>query len=336
MRLFLLIVVLIFLVFPGSATTKITLEDALPPENMTVDKDNLYLSSGIHVTIFSLKDLKVVKMFGKKGEGPGEFFPSSRDRGMILEARSDNLIVISRRKISYFSKNGQFIKEIKVKTGFAHLPVAENFVATSTKQIEKMVFRTVNIYDKDFNVIKNIHRKKYFYQQGKSINPVTVRAPFVCSHKGMVFTEDGKGNINIFDKNGKQTGATDLKITRAKVTEQDQQEYILYYKTHPVYKGRYEALKHLIKFPVFYPHIKYFDVANGNIYIFSHVKKAGKSELYICDLKGKFVKKVYLDMPELDPQNIFPIIKVRNNKIYQIIENEEDEEAIDLLITEIR
>lgn len=48
------------------------------------------------------------------------------------------------------------------------------------------------------------------------------------------------------------------------------------------------------------------------------------------------MERVYVDMPELDPQNVFPIIKVRNNNIYQIIENEEDEEAIDLFITEIK
>lgn len=249
MKNILLIIIFIFITFPGAASTRITLEDALPPENMTVDKNNLYLSSGIHVTIFSLKDLKIVKMFGKKGEGPGEFLPASDDRGMTLEARSDKLIVISRRKISYFTKNGDFIKEIKVKTGFAHRPVAENFVATSTKQIEKNVFRTVNIYDKDFNVIKNIHRKKHWYQQGRSINPVTLRPPLVRSHKGMVFTKDGKGNINIFDKNGELKGSTNLNIDQEKVSEQDKREYHHYYKTHPVYKRRYEALVRLIKFP---------------------------------------------------------------------------------------
>jgi len=336
MKLILLIVVLIFVAIPSSASTKITLEDALPPENMTVDKNNLYLSSGIHVTIFSLKDLKVVKMFGTKGEGPGEFLPLSDDRGMTLEARTDKLLVISRRKISFFTKKGEFIKEIKVKTGFSHLPVAENFVATSTKQIEKMVYRTVNIYDKEFNVIKNIHRIKHWYQQGKSINPLTVRPPYYCSDNDKVFCENGKGNVNIFDKNGEQTGSTSLEISRVKVSEQDKRDYHYYYKTHPVYKGSYEALRHLVKFPDYYPRIKYFDVANGNIYILSHVKKGGKSEWYICDLKGELQKKVYVDMPELDPQSVFPIIKVRNQKIYQIIENEEDDEAIDLFITAIR
>ena len=336
MKSIFLLFIILLVVFPGSAVTKITLEDALPPESMTVDKDNLYLSSGINITIFSLKDLKVVKMFGKKGEGPGEFLPASDDRGMTLEARTDKLIVISRRKISYFTKSGQFIKEIKVKTGFAHLPVADNFVATSTKQIEKMVYRTVNIYDIDFNVVKNIHRKKHWYQQGKSVNPVTVGPPFVCSHKGKIFCENGNGNVMIFDKNGDQKGITNLDIKKVKVSEQDKKEYHHYYKTHPVYKGQYEVLKHLVKFPEYYPSIKYLDVANGNIYIFSHIKKSGKSELYICDLKGEFVKRVYVDMPELNTQNVFPIIKVRNNNIYQIIENEEDEEAIDLFITEIK
>lgn len=335
MKSILLIVVLIYVVFPGSASTKITLEDALPPQDITVDKDNLYLTSGINLTIFSLKELKTLKTLGTKGEGPGEFLPIGSDRGMILDARSDRLIVISRRKLSFFSKSGEFIKEIKVKTGFSQLPVAGNYVGTRNKQIDKTVYRTINVYDKDFNVIKTIHKKKFWFQPGKSINPVTVRPPYFGTDEGKIICENGKGNVKIFDKNGEQTGSTDLKISRVKVSEKDQRDYHHYYKTHPIYKDSYHQLKHLIKFPEYYPRIKYLDVSNGNIYVFSYVKKSGKSELYICDLKGKFLRKVYVDMPELDPQSVFPMIKVRNNKIYQIIENEEDDEAIDLFITEI-
>jgi hypothetical protein len=41
-------------------------------------------------------------------------------------------------------------------------------------------------------------------------------------------------------------------------------------------------------------------------------------------------------MPNIDPQVVFPLIKVRNKKIYQIVENEEDEEAVNLSITDIK
>ena len=121
-----------------------------------------------------------------------------------------------------------------------------------------------------------------------------------------------------------------------KVSEQDKKDFHRYYKTHPIYKNMYTQLKSLIKFPAYYPGVKFFDVSDDKIYVFSHVKKAGRSELYICDLKGNLIKKIYINMPEMNPQDVFPIIKVRNGNIYQIIENEEDEEAIDLYITKIQ
>lgn len=336
MKLKIFTILLIAFTFLVSATTKTTLEDILPPQFLSVDKDNLYLISGSTVSVFSLNGLKLIKSFGKKGEGPGEFILLGDDLGMTLDVETDQIRVVSRRKISYFSKKGDFVKEVKALNGFFHIPVEENFVALRFDLIDKIGYRIVCLYDKNFKKIKDIYKKKNWFQQGKMINPVTVRPPFYCSHKGKVFTENGNGNILIFNKKGEKVASSNLNITQVKVSEEDKKNYHYYYKTHPSYKNAYAQLKHLIKFPEFYPKIKFFDVSNSKIYVFTHVKKGNKKEVYVLDLNGKLIKKTYVDMPELNPQDVFPIIRVRNNKIYQIIENEDDEEAIDLYVSDIK
>ncbi len=318
------------------STTRNSLEEIMPPEHINVDKDYLYFTSGSTVSIFSLKNLKLIKSFGKKGEGPGEFILFGDDLGMLLDVQTDKIAVSTRRKISYFTKQGKFVKEIKALKGFYHIPVEENIVALRNTVEDKIVYSLVTIYDSSFNKLKDIHRKKNWFQQGKGINPVNVRPPVYCSHKGRVFTEDGKGNINIFSKKGDRLSTTKVNIDQVKITEQDKKGFHNYYKTHPVYKNLYAQLKHLIKFPEYYPRIKFFDVSDSKIYLMSHVRKKNKNELYVFDLNGKLLKKLFVEMPDLDPQDVFPVIRVRNNKIYQIIENEEDEEIIDLFITKIK
>jgi len=91
-----------------------------------------------------------------------------------------------------------------------------------------------------------------------------------------------------------------------------------------------------IKFPVYYTKIKFFDVSDSKIYVFSHVRKDNKNELYIFDLKRKLIKKTFVEMPDLNPQDVFPIIRVQSGKIYQIVENEDDDEIIDLCISDIK
>jgi uncharacterized protein YlbG (UPF0298 family) len=67
------------------------------------------------VFIYSLKDFKLVKKFGKAGEGPREFriLPQLP---LNIDARTDQIIVNSFGKVSYFTKQGEFIKEVKTLT----------------------------------------------------------------------------------------------------------------------------------------------------------------------------------------------------------------------------
>ncbi len=185
-------------------TTRKMLEDLLPPQSLAVDKDKIYFTSGINVSVFSLPDIKLVKHFGKKGEGPGEFLPLSDERPLLLDVESDGIRVTSLRKFSFFTKDGLFVKELKAQNGFSHKPLGKNYIALRFAQIDKVFHTIVSVYDKNFSVIKDLHKKKGWFQQGKSIDPTAVKPPLFYAHKGLAFTENGNGNIDIFDESGKK------------------------------------------------------------------------------------------------------------------------------------
>jgi hypothetical protein len=66
----------------------------------------------------------------------------------------------------------------------------------------------------------------------------------------------------------------------------------------------------------------------------TYTKKDGKNEFLILNLKGKYLKKFYLPIKDMDVQ-FYPTYTVRDSKFYQLVENQESEEW-ELHITEIR
>jgi hypothetical protein len=310
-----------------------SLENQVNPQALEADNNRLYVSAGTTVSIYWLKDFKLIKQFGQEGSGPGEF-QKYFDTGVGMKPNGKNLAVISPWKISLYTKSGRFVSEKRATAGYFHIPFGEGYVGMRTKQKEKTTWRTVNIYDKDFNLVKEIAQKKHFFNRNKSVDPVNVRVPMYHVYKNRVYSENQQGTFDVFDAKGNRLFTFGEEIKRRKVSDEDKKNYHDYYKTHPQYKPQYHALKHLLKFPENYPRARYFDVKDGHVYVFTYINKNGQSELLIYNLDGKLKRTVYIDMPEINPQVVFPLVTVKNNKVYQMIENEDTEE-FELHVTDI-
>jgi hypothetical protein len=140
-----------------------------------------------------------------------------------------------------------------------------------------------------------------------------------------VFVEDHRnGTINVFNEKGEKLSQISHDFRRRKVSQSDRDEYHQYYKTHPAYKELYHSLKHIIRFPDHYKHIKYFKAADSAVYVFTFIVENGKQELFVFDLKGKLKKQVYVDMPTLRSQDVFPLVTVANSTIYQLVEDDDE------------
>ena len=73
MRKVILIILLFFVVLllRGENTAEIT--EISKPDFMVAHNGKLVVMEKPHIYIYSLKDFKLIKKFGRQGEGPGEF-----------------------------------------------------------------------------------------------------------------------------------------------------------------------------------------------------------------------------------------------------------------------
>ena len=108
--------IIVFILISAMVTGEVvtSFPDLLKPTGLVIDEDNLYITEDITVYIFSMKDFKLIKKFGKKGEGPREF-----NRFAAITPLKDKLLINSMSKISYYTKDGEYINEIKVKGGLS-------------------------------------------------------------------------------------------------------------------------------------------------------------------------------------------------------------------------
>jgi len=115
--LFILMVCLASIVFAGNA---VILKDHISPGEILLDDNHLYIVESPAISIYSLKDFKLLKTFGKKGEGPQEF-----KGGITVDVQGDHILVNSLKRVSFFSKDGKYINEFNVVGGEQFRPLGK-------------------------------------------------------------------------------------------------------------------------------------------------------------------------------------------------------------------
>ena len=86
--------------------------------------------------------------------------------------------------------------------------------------------------------------------------------------------------------------------------------------------------------PGTFPLVRDYRAANEKVYVFPFYKKDRKSQVFIFDMKGKLIKTLPVEMEEKNPLDFYPFA-VENDKLYQVIENI-DNESWELRITDIK
>jgi hypothetical protein len=90
----------------------------LSPELIRVDENKIYITENANIYIYSKKDFKLIKKFGKKGAGPEEFRIGFANGMLWISVIPGCIFVHSIGKISYFTTEGKFLKRF-------YLPVKE-------------------------------------------------------------------------------------------------------------------------------------------------------------------------------------------------------------------
>lgn len=324
---------IVIIAFSFNLTGKVVrLPDLNNPESIVIDDDKAYVVEKTSVYIYSLKDFTLIKKFGKPGAGPGEFkaFP-----GLELElyVTHDNLVVNSMLKVSFYSKDGELLKEIKKKfPSFKFKPLGSEFVSSSIKRNDDGVqYELFSIYTLDHSTFvakKDFFKTKGAFQSTKAtsggFNPLTQFSIKFQSGFKRVFVSDLAGVIRIFDQDGNALSEIKPNYGKLDVTEELKKNVFEYYRNHPALRRMFEAIKGAMKFPEVFPDIHDFRVSDKMLYVLPFARHEGKKFLFVFNLDGKLVKKVESPLKEFFVVGIYPYT-IEKGKVYQLVENEEEE-----------
>ncbi len=322
----LIMIALLLMAFFVLQGETVSMKGVLKPASIAVDESRIYIGEGTSVHIFSLKDFKLEKTFGRQGEGPQEFMVHP-GFGVRLALWKQTLLVESIGKTSYYSKDGGFLKELKTGKHGSLYPLGDMFVGGNMILENQTNYQTLNLYDGEFKNTKEICRWEHAIQDAKKqilLAPVYTQAHFFDDK---IFVVPGQYMvIQVFDGKGQKVHVISKEYRKLEVTDQYKQTTLNFFKTDPKYRQHYEGLKNMFTFPKYFPAIRSFAVNDGRIYIRTYGGKDGKSEYYIFDIKGKLLKKVYVPFVETMGINILPLHTIAGGRLYQLVENDETEE----------
>ncbi|MCP4147935.1 MAG: hypothetical protein GY757_09300 [bacterium] len=323
----LIILALALLLFaPVSYAKKLaTIPELLKPGTMAVDNEQFYTVDNCTVFIYSLKDFKLVKKFGKSGEGPREFMASNSAEVSVLPQK-DYLIVNSLGKVSFYKKDGTFIKEMKSPSpAMSSLiqPIGKDFVGMNFEGSAQDRFISINLFNEKLEKVKELSRKQ-FMDKGAMFFPSQPPICFALGDKIVIAGEKGFELI-ILDKEGKIVTTIKREYKSQKVTQEYKNGVYDFFKTNQRTKPFFEYLKkNVVKFSEFYPPIQLFFVSDGKIYVQTYLAEGETSEFFIFKGDGKFLKRVLL--PYKKRFGLFPFpFAIKNNIFYQLIETDDEE-----------
>jgi hypothetical protein len=322
------LVVIIPVLVNGALTTKVVpLADILNPELIRVDENQMYITEGANIYIYSLKDFRLIKKFGKKGEGPREFLTGTGVAMMWLEIQPDDLFIHTMNKISYFSKQGTFIKEQKINMAYAPelKPLENRFVGVGFPTEKGIRYWTINIYNSDLEKIKEIYRYERAFYPDRDINLLGIKRSDFCVYDKKIFVADTEktGIIDVFDLNGSLLYSIKPDYEKVGITPEVEKRLRENFSAGSN-REFYEAYKHKIKFPEYFPAMRFMVAADGKLYIMTYKTTGDKTQFLIYTTPGKFLEKVFLPVKDMEVRNFCPFT-IKNNKLYHLYDNEDTE-----------
>ena len=307
----------------AAKTTVVPLSTVLQPHAMSVDKNHLYICENAHVSIYSLKDFQLIKRFGKKGEGPEEF-----KSAVTVNCQTDRLIINSVGKVSFFTKEGDYISEVKVspQVFFGFLPIDDGFVAAESFPGRNF---KVNLYN------TSLEKEKTFFEDNnpRKFGSILDKTYIVkVSGKKIFIVATNDFIIDVFYKNGKKLLSIRQNYKLLEFTKEHERGFLESYKNNPVTREFYENFKKIAKFPGSFPAIDDLFVTDGKVYVQTYKVVDNNTEFYIFEESGKFLRTVFLPVVEkFFDQAVF---NINNGKLYLLVENESEEDW-EIHITEI-
>jgi hypothetical protein len=279
------------------------------PDGISVNGNRLFVTEGARFVEYSLQDLSVLAENGKKGEGPGELtvVPSIPNSVVLVNG---TLLVEGINKVIRFSRNWELVKEVK-KMGrmFRVLPAGEGYVAMQMEPGDKALVFVVSLFDSDMNRIRELHRQ---VSRDRRRELIMMRDTLNFSVFGdKIYIEDSVGrlSIRVFDFKGVHLDTIEQDIPLVKVNEADRRFELEQLKRDRMIQviarqnGGWENFVKIstITYPDYFPPIQDMLLTEDGIFLKTFHVKDDKIKYLVLDLKGQFIRNVYLSSPVPPP-----------------------------------
>lgn len=314
----------VFLVTQASAEMVARLPQVMRPNYIACTDQRVYVveqSSKVHIYGRGPKGMAFEKTFGQAGEGPAEF-------GWIHQIRplKEHLEIPTEGKFARFSLDGQFLDEIKLpmrvfKNAIYH--IGENYLARDCQFDNKETTTTINLYDKDLKLIREIG----VHKAAGGVSKINLAAEYYSARvvgEQIYLVESGKVTIvRIYDQNGAQKRAVRLPLPPMKMTDALKETIIKPMKEDPQKKSRWAAFEARLAFPDHTPGLDYFMVVDGKFVVRTYKYRNDAVEFAIFDLQGKELQRVFL--PNTGRLNIGCLFCFFQGRFYYLKENLDEE-----------
>ncbi len=330
------------------------------PTSLTVGKDRVYIldydrAARTHeIKILSAADFSLIKSFGKRGKGPGEFLISPGTPRVV----DDAIWCDDVRKVIVFSADGDFQREIPFpeKFGllwFPLLPVGGNFVtmeADIRSLPEGSVLWSLRVYDRQLRRIKDLAsgisssdlfpappppppppgkekagpkpepRPKSVYQA------IPDCVDFAVADGKIFFADSRQGfRIAVYDAAGNPLYEIRRDEEKIRVPAGFRDAFMEMIQK----KSAWLLDAAEIKFRQEYPAFMSFDLVDGKIYVATYAQREGMNELMVMNLKGDILKRGFTFPLSSDFNPSFHNFNaakmqcaVRGGKVYFLAKNE--------------
>lgn len=310
-----------FVMYNLNASETTPISDIERPILMEVGKNNIYVTDGFEIKVFSKKTKKLIYKLGGKGEGPGEFRSTP-----MTQLLADKILVYSSKKLSLFKYNGSFIDDIKIhtKANWVKKVVDEKYIGFKVVLEPDEFYITYNIFDNEFKVVKEFYRGQYILHKNRTKD--LFDTTFFDTHNGKIIYAHNKGfKVDVLDKDG--TLITKIRRDENEIpfTNKDRKKIVDFLQNHPVYKRSYKVWEKMTIFPKKYPAILTCRVTGNKIYIITYLQKNQKSECFIYDLNGNFEKRTFIPLISDSPLMISYPFDIYEGTLFQLFDNLETE-----------
>jgi|GEM_PF-2176256 len=334
MKLFTAVLMVVLFCLPVQSKS-VELGEIVNPGTLTVGEKHLYITESIHVFIYTVDGTRLVKKLGKAGEGPWEFrkSPAPWIPSLNVYLASETLVVNSIGKVSFFTREGEPIREEKVAVGNGLapvVPVGKRWVRTAfaRPQGESAVFFVSNLLDEKMKKVKELGRFPHLSVPGKT-NPIVNARIFELMRRfsdgDFFFLPDPRsGQFQVFTSSGERKAVIQPEYNEVPLSSNDKKRWETYFLNDVRFKRIYESDRANIHYPDNLPVVRDHRPADGRLYIIAGERSSKGFRTFVYDYSGGFLGELTMPVKDKDILESYPF-SIRNHTLYQLVEDEEEE-----------